>query len=231
MMNTNGITLGKCLRSFIFGALLLGASSQAALATVMLTSSRAAIGPGYTVDWGAPSPTDLTSLGSPFTQGAVTVSGGTDFALFSGSSFNANFLATDWILSLYDLTNFNPLSGIFSINFGTAVSSAGAQVQSNLFGVFTGMIRAFDVANVMLGSFNVSGSTGTNGDGSAVFAGITSDALNISRIEFSGFGDGAGINQLSVGNTVTTVPEPATLLLLMGPLAFLVVARRRRGRA
>ena len=143
MFNTKSTTLGKCLRSLIFGAVLLGATAQAAFATVILTNSRAAIGPGFTVAWGAPGP-DLTSLGSTFTQGPVTVSGASDFTIFNGSTFNSDFLATDWILSLYDLNIGGPLAGIFSIAFANAVSSVGAQLQASMFGAFTGTISAFD---------------------------------------------------------------------------------------
>lgn len=227
-MNANGKTLGTCLRSLLFGALLLCAAAQAAFANVILTSNRAAIGPGFTIDWSGSGP-EFTSLGSPFTQGtgaqAVTVSGASGFTIFSGSTYNADFLAGDSILALYDLSS-GPLGGIFSIAFASAVSSVGAQLQANAYAGFTGMISAFDASNVLLGGFNVSGSNSGAGDGSAVFAGIISDSLNISRIEFSGFGDGAGMNQMSVG-----VPEPSTFLLLVGPLVFLAVARRRRGRA
>ena len=228
MFNAKSTTLGKCLRSIIFGAVLLGATAQAAFATVILTNSRAAIGPGFTVAWGAPGP-DLTSLGSTFTQGPVTVSGASDFTVFSGTTFNSDFLATDWILSLYDL-NTGPLAGIFSIAFASAVSSVGAQLQASMFGAFTGTISAFDASNGLLGAFTVLGNNNFgSGDGSAVFAGIISDSVNITRIEFAGFGEGAGINQLSASATAS-VPEPGALLLLVGPLALLVATRRRRNR-
>ena len=220
-------TAGKWLRSFLYGAMLLGTTAQTAFATAMLTSSRAAIGPGYTVDWGAPGP-EFTQLGSTFTQGPVTVSGASAFTIFNGSTYSADFMVSDWILALFDLSSGDQLAGVFSIAFASAVSSAGAQVQASSFGAFTGTISAFDSSNILLGAFNVAGNNAGNGGGSAVFAGIVSDSVNISRIEFAGFGDGAGINQLSAGTA--SVPEPGTLLLLMGPLAFLVAARRRRNR-
>ncbi len=230
MINAKKMSFGKCLRSFVFGAMLLGATAQAAFATVFLTSNRAAIGPGFTVGWNGSGP-EFTQLGSTFTQGPVTVSGADAFTIFSGGTYNGDFLASDWILALYQLTDLNsgPLAGIFSIAFANAVSSVGAQLQALNFGPFAGTISAFDSANVLLGAFNIAGNTLGSGDGSAVFAGIISDSINISRIEFSGFGDGAGINQLSAGTT--TVPEPGTFLLLVGPLMFLAAKRRRRNQA
>jgi hypothetical protein len=226
MMNTNGRALSKWLRSLFFGVLFLGATTQAAFATVMLTNSRAAIttlsSQVFTVDWGALGG-DLTPLGSTFSNGPVTVSGGSAFAVFNGSTYNGDFNPDDSVLSLFDLNTFDTVSGVFSLSFASAVRAAGAQVQALLFGGFTGTISAFDAANGLLGSFNVSGTTGGNNDGSAVFAGIISDSINITRIEFAGFGSGAAINQVTAN-----VPEPSTFLLMLGPLVFLVAARRRR---
>ncbi|MEQ1515273.1 MAG: PEP-CTERM sorting domain-containing protein [Usitatibacteraceae bacterium] len=227
MKNVRGKTFGGCLRSFFFGALVLAATTQTALATVILTNNRSDIeGPlSYTTNWGDQGG-EFTSLGPTFTQGPVTVSGADGFTVFLGSTYSADFLADEFILALYDLNNGVELPGVFNINFATAVARAGAQVQALAFGGFTGIISAYDSSNALLGSFNVSGTTGGNGNGSAVFAGIVSDAANISRIQFAGFGAGAGINQLTAN-----VPEPSSILLLIGPLVFLAVARRRRIRS
>lgn len=226
MINAHCKTLGTLLRTLFLGALFFGVTAQMAFATVLLTNSRSAVtnlgSQAFSVDWGALGG-DLTPLGSTFSQGPVTVSGADAFTVFNGSTYNADFLADEFVLSLFDANNFNPLSGIFSLSFATAVRAVGAQVQALAFGGFTGTISAFDATNGLLGSFNVFGTNGGNGNGSAVFAGIISDAINISRIEFAGFGDGAAINQVSAN-----VPEPPMLLLLLGPLAFLVATRRRR---
>lgn len=226
MINAHRKTLGTLLRTLFLGALFFGVTAQAAFATVLLTNSRSAVtnlgSQAFSVDWGALGG-DLTPLGSTFSQGPVTVSGANAFTVFNGSTYNADFLTDEFVLSLFDANNFNPLSGIFSLSFATAVRAAGAQVQALAFGGFTGTISAFDATNGLLGSFNVFGTNGGNGNGSAVFAGIISDSINISRIEFAGFGEGAAINQVSAN-----VPEPPMLLLLLGPLAFLVATRRRR---
>ena len=135
-------------------------------------------------------------------------------------------MPTDWVLSLFDLNSFTPLPGVFRIDFATSVNSAGARVQANSFGPFSGTISAFDVSNALLAVFTVNGTNGGNGDGSAVFAGIISDSSNINRLEFAGFGDGAAIGELRVGS----VPEPSTFAMLMGGGALLVALRRRRSR-
>jgi len=216
-------TTRTCLRLFLFGVVWLGSTVNPASANSLTFANTAAGIGALTIVWGAPGP-DLTSLPSPFTQGPVTVSGAARFAIFSGATYNADFLPANWVLSLYDLNSFSPLPGIFRIDFATPVSSAGAQVQANLSGAFSGTIRAFGTSNNLLGSFTVNGANNQNGDGSAVFAGIVSDSYDISRLEFAGFGDGAAINQLRVG----TIPEPSTFAMLIGGGALLIALRSRR---
>lgn len=224
-MNTNGRALNKWLRSLFFGVLFLGATTQAAFATVMLTNSRATVttlgSQAFTVDWGALGG-DFTALGSTLSNGPITVSGGSAFAVFNGSTYNADFNPDEYVLSLFDLNIGDTVSGVFSLNFASAVRAAGAQVQAFLVGAFAGTISAYDASNGLLGSFNVAGNNGGNGNGSAVFAGIISDSINITRLDFA-FGSGAAINQVTAN-----VPEPSTFLLMLGPLVFLFAARRRR---
>jgi hypothetical protein len=221
-------TAQRCLRLLLLGVVWLGATvNPASASSITYTNSSAGIGTAFTVDWGGP---DLTPVGSPLTQGPVTVSGAADFGIFSGATYNADFLPTDWVLSLYDLGTFTPLPGLFRIDFAAPVNSAGAQVQALSFGPFSGTISAFDVSNALLGVFSVNGANGGNGDGSAVFAGIVSDSMNISRLEFAGFGDGAAIGELRAGSVPSTapVPEPSTFVMLMGGGALLAARRRRR---
>jgi len=225
-MIANDTTAHRCLRLLLLGGgRIIKKEKPASASSVAFTNSPAGIGTAFTIDWGAPGP-DLTSTGSPLTQGQVTVSGAADFSIFSGATYNADFLPTDWVLSLYDLNSFTPLPGVFNIDFVTPVNSAGAQVQALSFGAFSGTISAFDVSNALLGVFNVNGTNGGNGDGSAVFAGIISDSGNIHRLQFAGFGDGAAIGELRAGS----VPEPSTFAMLMEGGALLIALRRRRNR-
>ncbi len=222
-------SVGKWTRAAGAALSIMLAAAGSAQASVVFTGSRVAIGAGYTVDWGSLGG-DLTPLAGSFTEGSVTVTGAGAFSIFSGATFNADFLATDSVLSLFDLGSGNPVAGAFDITFSSAVAAAGAQVQANQFGAFSGFIEAFDAANVSLGSFAVGGTNAGSGDGSAVFAGITSTAADIKRLVFSGFGAGAGINALSVqtegggGN----VPEPGSLLIVATGLAMLGASRARR---
>ncbi len=215
-------------KKFLLGV-VIAVVTHVSHASLTQVSSRSSIGVGYTIDW-AGFGVDQTAVVSGSSLGGVMVTGSSAFTVFSGSTFNADFVAGDSILSMFDIVDGNPTPGVFSLFFADAVRSAGAQVQGLDFGNFNGFIKAFDSSDTEIGSFAIAGINMGTGDGSAVFAGITSDSLNIKRLEFSGFGDGAGINLLSVGDvldTVSTVPEPAGLALVLTALGLLTVTRRR----
>ena len=211
---------GKWLRSMLVGAVLVTAPIQAAFASLIMTNDRDAILTDYTIDWGTLG-ADLTSVAGLFTIDTATVTGASSFTVFSGSTYNSDFKPTDSVLALVD-PNFDPLAGIFSITFASAIQGVGAQVQANQFGSFSGFIRAFNAANMLLGSFAINGMNGGSGNGSAVFAGVISSAVDITRVEFASFGAGAAINSVSVD-----VPEPSTWLMLLIGLGFLTVMRKR----
>lgn len=211
---------GKWLRSVVLGAVLVAAPIQAAFASLILTNDRNAILTDYTIDW-ASLGDELTTVTGPFTLGTATISGASSFGIFSGATYNADFKPIDSVLALVD-PNLDPLAGIFSITFASAIQGVGAQVQANQFGTFSGFIRAFNAANLLLGSFAVNGMNGGNGNGSAIFAGVISSAVDITRVEFASFGAGAAINSVSVD-----VPEPSTWLMLLIGLGFLTVMQKR----
>lgn len=212
----------------LLSGLVIVLVAQAAHASMVYTNTRGDIGTGYTVDW--------ADLGQEWTEvltgeilGEVTLTGSPRFTVFSGSTFNADFLPTDSVLSLFDLSLGEPVEGEFELAFAHAVRSVGAQVQSSMWGAFEGLITAYDSGSHQIGSYVVSGETLGNGDGTAVFAGVVSDSLDISRVVFSGFGAGAAVNWLSVGNTLDqTVPEPESILLALTALIALSMTRRRR---
>lgn len=118
------------------------------------------------------------------------------------------------------------------IVFNTPVRGAGAQIQRNLYGPFTGTIEAYDTANTLLGSFNLAGNSNGNNDGSAIFLGVLDTSATIKKLVFNvdnGTADFA-INQLDlVTQGGPVIPEPGTLVLMsIGGLAIGLGRRFRR---
>jgi hypothetical protein len=230
-----GVTLHmRALRIVTF--LVLGAAASG-LVSVAVTQApnRGAIVANGTANWGQFGP-ELTTVsnGASFAAGAIsgTVSGASSsFTMLTGATYNADFLAADNVLVLFDAVSGNPAGGSFVLTFTTPVFAAGAQVQASSFGNFAGSVAAYNTAGGLLGSFAVSGSNAGNGDGSAAFAGIISDALDIKRLEFIGFGAGAGINLLSARNVAQPIPEPSVAALMLAGLVGVAALARRRLRA
>jgi hypothetical protein len=224
----------RALRIVTFFAVGAAACSLAS-AAVSLAPNRGAIAANGTANWGQFGP-ELTSVsnGASFTAGAVsgTVSGaGTSFAVLTGATYNADFLAGDNVLALFDAVTGNPATGSFVLTFTAPVFAAGAQVQASSFGNFAGSVAAYNTAGGLLGSFAVNGSNGGDGNGTAAFAGIISDALDIKRLEFTGFGAGAAVNLLSVRNLAQPIPEPSVAALMLAGLVGVAALARRRLRA
>lgn len=170
---------------------------------------------------------NLTSLVSPTATTtdkgiAVTVGGPSALTLFDGGTYNSDFLATDTVVSAFDVNTFDYLSGPIRLTFGAGQSKVGARIQALSFGDFTARITAYGLGDVELGSFTLAGTNGFNGDGTAAFIGVGSDADDIYRVDFAIEGDSTG---MAIGD-VSLVPEPTTLALtVLGAAALL---RRRR---
>jgi hypothetical protein len=208
-------------------AVLFTLSSVPAFAgSISLVTNRADIPGSDGINWGTLGG-DFTPLASPFdalTQegGLVTVSGAPAFALFEGATYNADFLPTDIVLSLFDLEEFDVVSGAIRLTFDRPYWAVGAQIQSNFFGGFTAYLEAFDQLGVSYGLVSLNGTNNGDGDGSAPFLGVRSSLRDIWAVEFR-LGDGMAINQVSM------VPEPVTLGLVLLGAGVLGLRRRRRG--
>jgi hypothetical protein len=132
------------------------------------------------------------------------------------ASWEGNFADGDAVLYT---ANGGPIDFIFS----SPVAGFGDQIQWATFGAFTARIEAFNSANVSLGAFTLNGNSTDANDDSAIFLGLRSEAVDISRVRLSLTsaqpGD-FGINNPVI--TMTPVPEPMSLVLLGTGLVAIV---------
>ena len=218
--------LGLRLAAFLVVTLTCGPAHAALL---QLTDP-ANLFPTDTLAWTDPEFTAYFPGDSVATANGVsaTLGGASAFTVFSGSTYNADFLPTDSVLSAFDYSDgagVGAVPGPIRITFGQDFAGAGAQIQSNDFGTFTATLSVYDALNNLLGTVTVNGSNNGNGDGSAAYIGFLNDLTNVRSIEFSG-GPGVAIN--TVGLSATPVPEPSTLVLTGLGVALARLARRRR---
>lgn len=192
----------------------------AAQAVPSLIVTRAGLGANDFIDWGVLG-VPGTTVNDPFNilsnSGAVTATvtnpTGNFFRFNQNNGWNGNFAPGDALL----FTNFT--AGPIDINFNIPVFGAGAQIQQNTFGAFTGTIDIFAADDTtLLASFSLPGNSNSAGDNSAIFLGGLDTSATIGRIvlDIAGTNDFA-INRLSLVTTAA-VPEPSTLLLLVAGL-------------
>lgn len=216
------MTQHRFLRAAVMA--LCVAASSAGAAVIQVNSLSA----DTVLDWSSLGG-DQTDLGASASLGLASVSGAPAFALFeTGTTFNGDFLPGQIVLSHFDLLGGNPSSGAFDIVFSSAIQGFGTQLQAGAFGSFNGLLEVFNSANSLLASFNLAGSNNGNGDGSALFAGVLSDALDISRVRISGLGDGAALNALRLDTEFSPNEVPLPSSLLLAGIALLALAKRRR---
>jgi hypothetical protein len=156
----------------------------------------------------------------------VTVSSGDGSALKRHTqvfySWDGNFAPGD------ELIEVNNGYTTLILDFSTNISGGGAQIQTGVYGSFTGHLYAYDAGLNLLGTYSLAGDSNNLANNSAIFMGIYSTENDIRRLVFSADGTsglGFAINQLEF---YQAVPIPGALWLLGSGLIGLVGMRRFR---
>lgn len=150
--------------------------------------------------------------------------------LVQGVSWNGNFAAGMGLIYNGVLTLGNTPGGIL-LSFDSPVYGAGAYIQEDFFGPFTGTISLYDSGFILLGTYSHDGVSDSN-VGTALFLGAFDATPDVSYALFDTQDDVFAIGTLKIQTTGQgAVPEPGTLLLV-GPslLGLAGVLRRRMSR-
>ena len=217
---------------------MVACSIVPATASINLNSSRSNIYRAQTIDphqfgpAGTPVPnfsgftTNSRAVGTKGISGNLEFQSGGDGAVKQqGTDWNGNFSPGDYLL----WTN-SPGQGPLILQFDTPLSQIGAQIQADSYGAFTAQIDAYH-DGTLLASFQASGFSNNNGDGSAIFLGVDDTQREINMIVYSIVSctsdcNDFAINDISVSTGAT--PEPGTLALFgSGVLGLSGLLRQR----
>jgi hypothetical protein len=152
------------------------------------------------------------------------------FVFQNSPAVPTNFANGDYILFTGLIPQGFPAAGNpgpLTITFDKPVQGAGTQIAVDDTPSFTGFLSAFDDRNNLLGSFSITGTSGTVMDNSAVFFGVKSDSANISKLVYSSSENNRafGVNFLSIQST--SVPESDNIVAL-SLLGIGVLATRKK---
>ena len=204
------------------------AIANPAVAAVTYVGSESGLGTDDTIDWSqlGPSGTIVTTPTSVTTANGQMVTVGDSMnpaqRLDQGSGWSGNFANGDALL-------WNNGAGDLTFTFANAVAGFGTQFQGDLFGAFTGLIS---VNGGALGIFNFGGNSTSDGDNSAIFAGVLSNSADITSVTYSLTSNGTSFaingGRLTGSGLVGGVPEPSAWALLIFGMGAVGTAMRRR---
>ncbi len=233
-----GSSIAAALASVLLAFGLASTGAHAATST-SLVSSESGITADGKIDWGVKG-AEGTTVNQPFTIAVPNVSG----LEVTVSQFSGPFLRLDQSSPGLWLGNFAPgdkllstkadvgATGPVSLAFNSPVQGVGAQIQAFSSGSFTASIEAFNSSNASLGSFTLDGNSNAKADNSAIFIGILSNAVDISKVVFGVPVATGNLQDFLINGPrvqVTPVPEPEAYAMLMAGLGLLgFIARRRR---
>jgi hypothetical protein len=156
--------------------------------------------------------TVTNTSGNNVGRGPATVPLGVLERLDQNNGWEGNFAPGTPLL--WNLDSGQSAAGVISVTFSAPVQGAGAQIQSDFFGAFEAVTRAFNASDQQLGpaNFSIIGNSTASGDGSAIFIGLLSLApsADISRIDFivSNAGTGLSIGPVAFSTASVSVPGP-----------------------
>jgi hypothetical protein len=174
---------------------------------------------GTPQNWAAATPPNTGMIGLISSQNMQN--------LQQGVSWNGNFSAGMGLIYNGVETLSNTPGGIL-VSFNQPVFGAGAYIQNDPFGAFTGIITLYDSSFNLLGTFSAPGNSDTN-VGTALFIGAFDSTADVSFAIFDTNDDDFAIGTMRLATSaVTTTPEPGTLFLVAPSMIGLAGVIRRR---
>jgi hypothetical protein len=217
--------------SLLFVTLCIVVGTFSASATTIGTTDPALF--NATVDW-----SQLGNVGNTFTGLTPWISSGGDTGIvFSSPEFRLMQQGNNWggnfANGMHLLWN-EGLGGNIEAVFNQPVYGAGGFIQTDLFGLFDATISLLDFNYNVLDSFTATGVANNLGNGSALFVGMLDTKAEVYGVSFSAVGTDLtsgnfGSADFALGSMgLSTVPEPATLLLLGSGFGVMGLLLRRR---